>query len=177
MIRVAIEEQFTITVALIDEDTGQNAIGETVNYDILDADDDSLSPPMAGVLPESTTNSGIYRKVIGDGITEAGNYTIYATCTGFTTNAEELIVNEENVYDVIKQTQNYNTSVEDVLRTGGPTASQIARNVPEGKTDYLITRIKADDAVDWTSPVTSGTIFAWYKTDSDELPYKMSGPI
>lgn len=133
MIRVDIEEQFTITVALIDEDTGQNAIGETVNYDILDADDDSLSPPMAGVLPESTTNSGIYRKVIVGGMVDAGNYTIYATCTGFTTNAEELIVNSENVYDVIKQTQNYNISVEDVLRTttqGNETASQITRNVP-----------------------------------------------
>jgi len=62
MIRVNIGESFIITVALWDEDTGLNASGRTVYYDVRDVNDTALSPPLNGVLPESTTESGIYRK-------------------------------------------------------------------------------------------------------------------
>jgi len=173
MIRVDIGEQFPIIVSLIDEQTGQNASGQTVNYDIRDTDDNPLSPTLAGTLTESSVEPGIYRTTIVSGISDPGIYIIYATCSGFTTNTEELIVNPESIYEVTKQTQNYNVSVEDVVRTGGPTASQIVRNVPEGKTDYIITRIKANDASDWSSPTSSGNIYAWYHSTSDNLPYKM----
>ncbi len=171
MIRVDIGEQFPITVALIDEGTGQNASGQIVNYDIRDTSDNSLSPPAAGTLTESSVEPGIYRTT--EVINTAGTYIIYATCSGFTTNTEELIVNSESIYDVTKQTQNYNISVEDVVRTGGPTASQTVRNVPLNKTDYIITRIKANDAADWSNPTSSGNIYAWYHSTSDNLPYKM----
>jgi len=178
MIRVDRGEHFPIIVSLIDEATGQNASGQAVYYDIRDNNDNSLSPPVAGTLIESSVESGIYKTTI-DGIDDAGIYVIYATCSGFTTNIEELVVNLESIYDVTKQTQNYNISVEDVVRTTADvdrTASQIARKVPLGKTDYLITWIKADDAVDWSNPTSSGIVWAWYETTSALLPYKMGGP-
>jgi len=174
MIRVDKNEQFIITVALYDENTNQNISGQTVYYDIRDASDNSLSPPAAGTMDESSVESGIYKSVVASGIPTAGNYIIYATCSGFNTNIEELIVNEENIYEVAKQTQNYNISVEEVLRTtvsGNP--GQIARNVPLNKTDYIITWIKADTDPDWSNPVTSGTVYAWYASIDDNLPYKM----
>ena len=172
MIRVDKNEQFIITVALYDENTNQNVSGQTVYYDIRDESDDPLSPPAAGTLDESLVESGIYRTT--ESVSEAGTYIIYATCSGFNTNIEELIVNEENIYEVAKQTQNYNISVEEVLRTtvsGNP--GQIARNVPLNKTDYIITWIKADTDPDWSNPVTSGTVYAWYASIDDNLPYKM----
>lgn len=176
MIRVDKNETFIITVALYDENTNQNISGQTVYYDIRDTVDDPLSPPAAGTLTESSVEPGIYRTT--ESVSDAGAYIIYATCSGFNTNIEELIVNEENIYEVAKQTQNYNISVEDVSRTtasGFETASQTARNVPYGYTDYLITWIKADTDLDWSSPVTSGTIYAWYRTTTDTVPYKMGG--
>lgn len=179
MIRVDIGEQFPIIVSLIDEQTGQNAGGQIVYYDIRDADDNPLTPTLAGTLTESSVEPGIYRTVITSGISDSGIYIIYATCSGFTTNTEELIVNPENIYEVTKQTYNYNISVEDVVRTtasGSMTASQIARNVPLGKTDYLVTLIKTDNAVDWSNPVTSGIVYAHYESLSSALPYKMGGP-
>ena len=178
MIRVDKNEQFIITVALYDENTNQNISGQTVYYDIRDASDNSLSPPAAGTMDESSVESGIYKSVVASGIPTAGNYIIYATCSGFNTNIEELIVNEENIYEVAKQTQNYNISVEDVVRTtvsGAGTGTQDLRNVPTGRTDYLLTWIKSDDAVDWSNPVASGISYAWYKTMSDTTPYKMGG--
>jgi hypothetical protein len=177
MIRVDKNEQFIITVALLDENTNQNVSGQTVYYDIRDTLDVPLSPPASGVLNESSIEPGIYRTT--ESVSEAGTYIIYATCSGFNTNIEELIVNEENIYDVAKQTQNYNISVEDVVRTtasGFETTSQLARNVPYGYTDYLLTWIKADDDVDWSNPVASGIVYAHYKNTSATLPYKMGGP-
>ena len=179
MIRVDKNEQFPITVALYDEGTGQNVSGETVYYDVRYALNDApLANPISGILTESIVEPGIYKTVVASGIPDAGNYTIYATCSGFAPNVEELIVNEESVINVTKQTQNYNISVEDVVRTtvsGAETASQLARNVPYGYTDYLLTWIKADDAVDWSNPVASGIVYAWYKTTSSTVPYKMGG--
>jgi len=177
MIRVDIGEQFPIVVSLIDEQTGQNASGQTVYYDIRDNNDDSLSPTLAGTLSESSVESGIYRKIIVGGISTSGIYTIYATCSGFTTNTEELIVNPENIYELTKQNRHYNISVEDVVRTNAvATASQIARNVPLNKTDYILTIIKEDDVVDWSSATVLGTTYAWYLTVDDEVPYKIGGP-
>jgi len=179
MIRVDKNEQFPITVALFDETTGQNVSGRTVYYDVRYAlDDTPLASPISGTLTESLVEPGIYRKLITSGIPDAGNYIIYATCSGFAPNVEELIVNEESVINVTKQTQNYNISVEDVVRTtvsGSETASQLARNVPYGYTDYLLTWIKADDAVDWSNPVASGIVYAWYRTTASTVPYKMGG--
>ena len=175
MIRVDKNEQFPITVALIDEGTGQNVSGETVYYDVRYTDDLPLSPPVSGTLIESTVEGGIYRTTAI--ISESGTYIIYATCSGFNNNVEELIVNEESIYDVTKQTQNYNISVEDVLRTTvSGNASQIARNVPLNKTDYIVTWIKADDDLDWSNPVASGIVYAHYQSITDDLPYLMGGP-
>ncbi len=175
MIRVDISEQFPVVVSLIDETTGTAAAGQTVYYEIRKDDDSSLSPHIGGVLPESAVEAGIYRKV--QTIPTAGSYIIYSTCSGFTSGAEELIVNPESIYDVTKMDRQYNVSVEDVPRsTVSGTASQIVRNVPYGETDYIITRIKNDADPDWTGTVTSGIVYAHYRSITDTLPYLMGGP-
>lgn len=175
MIRVDINETFPIGVQLVDESTGTAATGKTVYYDIRQQPGDvPMSPPLSGTLTESTTEPGIYNAL--EAIDTAGEYTTYATCSGFVSNAESIIVNDENIYEVVKNTHQYNISVEDVIReTAVATASQAARNVPSGLTDYVITWIKAETASDWTTPVSSGIVYAHYRTLADVVPYKMGG--
>ena len=173
MIRVYKNEVFPIMASLIDESTGNNASGETVRYDVRYIDDSPLSPPINGVLPESSIEPGIYKK--GISIPSAGTYIWLATCSGFPSGAEEIMVDEQ---DAVSANRHYNISAEDVVRTtvsGGATPSQVVRKVPQNETDYIITRIKADDAADWSSPIASGTTHAWYNSTTDSLPYKMAG--
>jgi hypothetical protein len=176
MIRVDINEQFPITVALIDESTGGMASGETVSYDVRSIPGEvALSPPVSGTLTESSVEEGVYKTNLS--FSEAGKYLFYATCSGFTTNTEEIIVNEENIYELTKQNRHYNISVEDVIRENAiATASQTIRKVAVGNTDYIVNRIKVDSDSDWSGATTSGTIYAWYKDLSDSVPYKMGGP-
>lgn len=176
MYRVDINESFLITVALWDEETGENASGKTVFYDIRDDSDNPLAPPKNGSLIESTAVSGIYHTSVS--FSNSGNYICYAYCNDFYSSSEEIIVNPENIYDLTKQNQNQNISVEDVIRTtasGNETASQLVRNVPYQKTDYILTKIKADTDVDWSNPVASGTTYAHYHSVSDTLPFRMGG--
>ena len=176
MIKVNVNESFPITVTLLDEETGQAATGHIVFYDVRKQPNDvSLSPAVAGILQESTVEVGIYSTLTS--IPEPGAYIIYATCSGFLSNTEEIIVNEENIYDVVKQSRHYNISVEDVLRTSViPTPDQVVRNVPKGRTDYVITRIKRDEDMDWSGEhVVEGRVFAWYRKDTDLVPYRMGG--
>jgi hypothetical protein len=73
MIRVDVSEQFPILVQLVNEQTGELAIGETVYYDIRQALDDSeLVPPVSGTLTESTVEQGLYKNV--ESISEPGQY-------------------------------------------------------------------------------------------------------
>ncbi len=175
MIRAEKGESFPITVALWDEDTGQNASGRTVYYDVRDVNDNAIVPPLNGVLPESTTESGIYRKALT--INTAGKYICYATSIGFYSSTEEIIVNPESIYDLVKQNRNYNISVEDVVRTNSPAnASQVVRNVPLNSTDYILTITKGDDDSDWGSTTVSGITYAHYKSITDDLPFLMGGP-
>jgi hypothetical protein len=176
MIRVDRNETFPILVQLVNEETGLLAAGETVNYDIRMASNDAaLAPPVAGTLTESTVEPGLYRGLAS--ISGGGEYLIYATCSGFITNSEEIIVNPENIYELTKQNRHYNISVEDVLRTNvTPTASQTTRKVPLGESDYVITVIKRDTDSDWDVTTTSGITYAWYRDISDRIPYKMAGP-
>lgn len=176
MIRVDRYEDFPILVQLVDEQAATLATGQTVYYDIRKAaDDTSLSPPVAGTLTESLVERGLYRAVVS--IPTGGQYLIYATCSGFITNSEELIVNPENIYELTKQNRHYNISVEDVIRENTvATASQTTRKVPLGRTDYVITVIKSDTDLDWTVTTTSGITYAWYRDISDTVPYKMGGP-
>ena len=175
MIRIDISEQFPILVSLIDESTGQLAIGETVYYDIRDMNDLPLSPPTSGTLTESLVEQGIYRAE--ESISTAGGYIIYATCSGFVANTEEIIVNPESIYDLEKQNRNYNVSVEDVIRENvSATPSQTAREVALGNTDYIITLIKYDHETTWSGSTTSGIVYAHYRDESDSVPYLMGGP-
>jgi len=175
MIRADIGEIFPITVALWDEYTGENATGQTVYYDVRDMSDNPLSPPISGTLTESTVTSGIYRTTLS--IDTAGRYVCYAICSGFYDSSEEIIVNPENIYTLVKQNRHYNISVEEVVRTNAtPTASQTTRNVPLQKTDYIVTKIKLDTDGDWSSTTVSGLVYAWYRTIDDLVPYRMGEP-
>lgn len=174
MIRVDISEQFPIAVALVDESAGVLATGQTVYYDIRDMNGLSLVPPVSGVLVESAVESGIYSTT--ESLPDTGQYIIYATCSGFLTNTEDVIVNAENIYSLVKQNRHYNISVEDVLRINAvPTASQTARNVDMGDTDYITSVIKRDGDSDWSGDVVTGVVYAWYESLSISVPYKMGG--
>jgi len=175
MIRVDKNEVFPILVSLIDENTGQLATGQTVYYDIRQMDDFPLNPTVDGTLTESIVEPGIYRS--NESIPTDGEYIIYATCSGFITNTEEIIVNPESIYDLEKQNRHYNISVEDVIRQNASiTPSQTTRNVDIGNTDYVMTLIKRDEDTTWATTTTSGITYAWYKDIADNVPYKMGGP-
>ena len=179
MIRVKINESFHITATLLDEELGEAATGKTVYYDLrLKSNDSVLSPPVSGILAESIVEPGIYGTLIS--LPSPGNYVVYVTCSGFLTNAEDIIVDEydeDNVLTAVYANRHYNISVEDVIRENNtPTASQAARNVPKGRTDYVITKIKRDEDSDWSAPVAQGNVYAWYRTEKDRVPYKMGGP-
>jgi hypothetical protein len=167
MIRVNVSETFPITVTLVDEFNGIPATGKTVLYDVRQQPNDiPLVPAMTGTLIESTVEPGIYTNM--ETINTAGTYLIYATCSGFLSNTEEVIVTPN-------YNRHYNTSVEDVIRTTvTPNASQTARKVGLGKTDYIITRIKPDSAVDWSHPATvSGLVYAHYREMDNDTPFLM----
>jgi len=169
VIRTDIGESFVISVALWDEGSGENAPGQVVYYDLRDNNDNPLAPPVSGTLTESVITPGIYLKTLT--IDTAGNYICYATASNFFSSSEEIIVNIESLYDLTKQ---HNVFVEDIPRTNvTPTASQIARNVPIGKTDFIINKIKKSSETDWSVTTTSGAVWAWYNNITDELPYKM----
>ncbi len=173
MIRVDINETFTIAAQLIDEETESLATGRTVYYDIRDSATDAiLSPPVSGTLTESTVQTGLYKTT--ESIPTAGQYLIYTTASGFLANSEELIVNSENIYNLTKQNRFYNISPEDVVRENAvATASQTVRNVPMGYTDYVITKVRADDDNDWDTTTVSGVTYAWYTSISETVPYRM----
>ena len=134
-----------------------------------------LSPPIAGTLPESLVEPGIYRTE--ESIPTAGEYIIYATCSGFITNTEEVIVNPESIYDLEKQNRHYNISIEDVIRENAiATPSQTIRKVALGESDYVITRIKHDNDTTWSGTTTSGIVYAHYREEGDCAPYKMGDP-
>jgi hypothetical protein len=177
MIRVSINETFPIAATLIDEATNAPATGQTVYYDVRkQPGDQALVPPLSGTLTESTVEPGIYSTLAS--VAEVGSYIIYANCSSFLSNSEELIVEDGNLAELIKQNRHYNTSVEDVIRTTAtPTASQAARNVPFGLTDYILTEVKADDSLDWAGgTIASGIVYAHYRIVTDTVPYKMGGP-
>ena len=180
MIRVCANESFPIVVTLLDEETGQAASGKIVYYDIRkQPEDSSLVPPISGTLTESMVEAGIYKTAQLPTISGVGSYIIYATCSGFISGTEELMVAAESDYTdlaaLVKQTRHYNISVEDVIRTNDvPTDSQATRKVPHGRTDYVITKIKRDTDPDWSAiDIATGTVFAWYARTNSKTPYKM----
>lgn len=175
MIRVDIDEQFPVSVQLLNERTNKLVPYRTVTYKVLDVDDNPLAPPVSGTMSESTSTRGIYNTEIS--ISTAGKYVFYATCSGFSVNAEEILVNPESLYDLTKQNRHHNIGVEEVLRENAmATASQTTRNVALNKTDYVINRIKLDSDSDWAGTTVSGNIYAWYRNLGDDVPYKMGGP-
>lgn len=173
LLRADKNEKVVLTAALIDESTGNFVPGEVVHYDVRKAEDDSvLSPAIDGILTESTVKQGIYKTMLS--IPDAGVYLCYTSCSGFLTATEDLIINTENIYSLVKQGRNYNISVEDVIRTSTiPTASQTSRKVPQGQTDFIITRIRNDEDNDWNSTTVSGVVYAHYRSTIDILPYRM----
>ena len=175
MKRANVNEIFLIVVSLIDETVAEMGTGETVYYDVRKQPGDTvLSPALSGTLTESTVEPGIYKTLVS--IDDPGSYLVYATCSGFLVESEELVINEDNIADLVKQNRHYNISVEDVVRENTiATTSQTVRKVALGNTDYIINRIKSDTDSNWTTTTVSGVIYAWYRNESDDVPYKMSG--
>lgn len=176
MIEANKNEQFPITVSLIDEDTAELVTNQVVTYDVRTINDLVLSPPVSGSLSESAVEGGIYKTQIS--LSEAGIYICYASCSGFLAGTEEIVISDENIYEVTKSNRPHNMSVIDVPRStsnGSETASQLSRKVPLGKTDYIITLIKNEDDDNWDNPVSSGVSYAHYSSVSDDLPYMMAG--
>lgn len=174
MIESNINESFPISVTLVDENTSQLISGQTVSYDIRMINDLALTPPINGILSESVVESGIYKKALS--IPSAGTYICYITCSGFFTNSEDIVINEESPVDVAKYNLPHNISVTEVVRANSVgTASQIARKVPLGNTDYIMTLVKRDTDSNWDNPVSSGNSYAYYNSIEENLPYMMGG--
>jgi len=176
MIEANKNESFPITVSLIDDVTAELVADQTVTYDVRTIDDALLSPPVSGSLSESTVEGGIYKTQLS--LPDSGAYICYATCSGFLAGTEEIIINNENIYEVTKANRPHNFSIIDIPRitaSGTPNPSQIYRKVPPGRTDYIVTLIKNDSDLNWDNPVSSGISYAHYESVSSELPYMMGG--
>lgn len=174
MIEASINESFPISVTLLDEELAQLVSGQLVTYDIRTFDDLELSPPVSGTLTESSVEGGIYKAEIS--IPLPGTYICYATCSGFFASSEDIVINYENCIDVAKYNLPHNISVIDIQRTSvSGTLSQVVRQVPYGKTDYIVTLVKRDTDLDWSNPVASGINYAWYESLASNLPYMMGG--
>lgn len=175
MIKVDILEEFPIVATIVDYGSDFLVSSQTVYYEVRDASTDSeLTPTISGILDESAYEPGVYKTI--ESIPTPGKYIIYTTCSGYISGAEDVVVNQESIYDLTKQNRQYNISVEDITRTNStPTASQTARNVPLNKTDYIITIIKNDSDSDWSGTTVSGITYAHYTSMTDNLPYKMEG--
>ena len=96
MIKANKGEFFLLIVSVTDEEEGELVSGKLVTYDIRTVSDSQLVPPINGILPESTIEVGIYRTEIS--IPTSGYFICYTTCSGFLTNAENISINEENIY-------------------------------------------------------------------------------
>lgn len=169
MIKINTSEVFVLTVSLLDDLYNSNVSNQNVIYDVRKQPYDiSANPPIYGILEESTIVAGVYKKELL--IDYPGTYIAYITCSGFSPNAEEIVVS----HDYKKQ---YNISVEDVPRVSEvPTTSQTNRRVGLGKTDYIITKLKPDNSLTWDHPDTiSGVTFAYYRDYEDNVPYLMGG--
>lgn len=172
MIEANINEYFPISVSLVDEASAQLVTGQVVTYDIRTFDDVILSPPVSGTLVESEIEGGIYKAEIS--LPEAGVYTCYATCSGFFSGSEDIVISSESYTDIAKYSLPHNISVIDVPRTStSGTASQTIRNVAIGNTDYIVTIVKRDTDINWNNPVASGVNYAWYDSMEANLPYMM----
>jgi len=178
MIEANKNETFPITATLVDEETNSLASGKDVSYDIRTIDDLELSPPINGMLGESSVEAGVYKAEVS--IPSPGVYICYSNCIGFLPGTENIVINNENIYELSKANSPHNISVIDVPRTtedNFDNASQEYRKVPYGMTDYIVSMVKLDTDSNWNNPVTSGISYAYYKTEDDELPYKIAGPV
>jgi hypothetical protein len=176
MIEANKNELFPITVSLLDDVTAELVADQIVTYDVRTIDDALLSPPISGSLSESIVEGGIYKTQIS--LPDSGTYICYAFCDGFVAGTEEIMISNENIYEVTKANRPHNFSIIDVPRatvSGAASASQISRKVPPGRTDYIVTIIKNDDALNWDNPVSSGISYAHYNSVNDELPFAMGG--
>jgi hypothetical protein len=116
----------------------------------------------------------------GPTISGSERYT-YSTNDNFIEDIEDAVWNAQlsnhqvsgsfgaELISLIKQNRQYNIYFEEVRAT-----SDIAsRKVASGQVSHIIFKLKKEEDSDWTSPVASGTLFAWYKTIGDISPQYM----
>jgi hypothetical protein len=88
VIRAYASEPFPITVTLDDI-----ASGKIVFYDVRhQVGDLPLSPTLSGILPESDDVPGVYTTMVE--IFEVGSYFVYTACSGYLSEAEEIIIEQ-----------------------------------------------------------------------------------
>lgn len=162
MIRVDTDEQFSLMAGVVDGDA--MAAGLTVNYDVRDSSNTTV---VSGVLQEDANYNGVYCRYIS--LTTPGNYRAFYETDGYPVGSEEVIVNVESLYKLIKQTRHNNISVENVMAT----VDVPSRKVQAGQTNYVIVRIKDDAASDWAAPVKVENVYAWYTTMGATQPFFM----
>ena len=62
--RVYVNEQFPVTVSLVDEANSGMGVGETVYYDMrIHPNDLPMVPAVSGTLPESSVEPGVYSEI------------------------------------------------------------------------------------------------------------------
>jgi len=98
VIRVHTSDSFPVTSTIIDEFNNQVS-GESIYFDVRYMDDSYLVPPNTGKFVESTIASGIY--VANITIDSPGSYVCYVTCSGFSTTAKEVLVEEKRLAELV----------------------------------------------------------------------------
>ena len=174
MIKANYDEEFTLTVSVIDEGVGMVS-GLSVSYEILTEDEATLVD--SGTMWESTTVSGVY--LYTTYITETeydANGTLYRvyykTPSGYTDGADDIMIYDD-LYKLTEQNRHYNLSVENVLAyTADIVPAQNPRNLSDNVTNFVITKIKSEKSANWDS-ADIHYVYAWYQTVGDKIPYKM----
>lgn len=162
MIKVGVNEQFSITAALVDEDSMGH--GLVVNYVIEDAGGAYVD---GGVLDENLMHNGIYCKYVS--LASPGKYRVFYESVGYPTGVEDVTVSQDTLAELVKQNRQGNIAVKNILAI----SDILARNVAVGKTNYIIIYVKRDSDLDWSSPVSEKRIYAHYKNLGDDNPYYM----
>ena len=173
MIKANYDEDFTLTVAVVSEDGMVTGLSN-VTFEVWNDDEDYMAH--SGTMVESAKLGGIYIYTMH--ITKA-EYDSYGTLwrayfdapTGITDGAEDIMINDD-LYELVRENRHYNLSVENVLALNAEIPNPNPRNITDNVTNFVKTKIKAEGDANWDSADVH-YVYAWYKTTSDKIPYKM----
>ena len=170
MIKASYDEDFTLTVGVL-SDEGMVS-GASVTCEIW-TEDEATKVDGPVTMTESTVASGVYIYTTFISKTEYENYgsayrAYFVTDVEYANGAEEIMIHDRS-YDI---GEHYNLSVENVLTIGAEITATNPRNISDGVTNFVKTKIKAAKDSNWDS-AESHKVYAWYQTTGDPVPYKM----